>query len=132
MDKKQQLEKLIQESHDNSHDKSENTFYQELKDQQKLLEYELREEQRLLNNLPGRPPGTFGLGSHCRIRYKDDKVPAFTAELVAENVIPDLSSQEPTKLSIHSALGKVIYGKISGTYRVVVGNKISYVEVEAC
>ena len=131
MDKKAKLEQLIQTSSENNQDVRENTFYNELKDQQKLIEYELREEQRLLNSLPGTPPMTFGLGSKCRVKYLGGEVPEFVANIVADNVMPDFTKSE-TPLSVHTPLVRAIYGKINGTYRVVVDEEVYFVEVAFC
>jgi transcription elongation GreA/GreB family factor len=155
MDREQQIQELALKSSEDSADKSENSFYHELKDKQKLLEYELNEEQRLLNSLPGIPPMTFGLGSNVRIKYLGGEIPEFTATIVPDNEIPffefdsdfeakradfktrmNKSGKNPdilgTPLSVHSPLAQAIYGKTNGVYKVIADGEVHRVEAEFC
>jgi transcription elongation GreA/GreB family factor len=159
MDKQNRINNLTQEISENSHDVRENAFHGEQKDKLRLIEFAMREEQRLLNNLPGTPPMTFGLGSSMTVKYLSADVPAFTATIVAIDIIPIFEwddDYEPrykaflaewelmrsngkvvgelkgTPLSVHSPLAQAIYGKINGTYNVVVEGAVHNVEVAFC
>ena len=156
MDILKQIEELSKARSEDTHDLRENTYANELKDKQKLLEYEIMEEHRRLNSLPGTPPQTFRLGSHVRVKYLSGVIEEFVATIVPENEIPffefeddfeqkkeayqkrrensskGLYDIEGTPLSVHSPLASTVYGKVNGVYRVVVDEEVHEVEVEFC
>ena len=156
MDKQKQIEEISKARSEDTHDIRENTYANELRDKQKLLEYELMEEQRLMNSLPGTPPQTFGLGSHVLVEYLSGGIPEFVATIVPENEVPFFEFDEDyeekerafkkrrtesgkplnlikgTPLSVHSPLARTIYGMIGGVYRVVVDEEVHSVKVSFC